>query len=212
MRDDPEGVPAILASRLRALARDRERPLFVGLDGRSGTGKSTLASATAVLLAAAQPAVGMCVIDGDDFYAGGSAATWDRRSAREKADRVIDWARQRDLLIRLRDSGEGSWFPFDWEATNWDTDEVPLAAHPVEVTAGAIVLLEGAYSCRPELGEQLDLRILLQAPSDVRRARLIAREGQEYWTDWTGRWDSAEHYYFGTVMPPDRFDIVLGSC
>ena len=56
----------------------------------------------------------------------------------------------------------------------------------------------------------LDLRVLLDTPADVRRQRLLEREGEAYRTDWEARWSAAEEHYFGTVMPPSRFDLILG--
>jgi hypothetical protein len=56
------------------------------------------------------------VIDNDDVYAGGTAEKWDRLSPEERAERVIDWRRQRHLLSDLRSNGSDSWHPFDWDA------------------------------------------------------------------------------------------------
>jgi uridine kinase len=127
-----------------------------------------------------------------------------------KASHVIDWRRQRAVLEQLRHRGVAEWRPFDWEADDWDGDVVPLAEEPIVATAGSLVILEGAYSCRPELHDVLDLRVLLDTPRDVRRQRLLEREGEAYRSDWEARWTVAEEYYFGTVMPPSRFDLVVG--
>ncbi len=75
-----------------------------------------------------------------------------------------------------------------------------------------VVLLEGAYSARPELHDLLDLRVLLDTPTEVRLRRLLAREGESYRADWLARWSGAEDHYFGTVMPIERFDLVLTPC
>lgn len=207
----PEAYAAELAGHIRPRIAGHGRSFFVGLDGRSGSGKSTVAAALGGELA---PSIGgaanVTVIDGDQFYAGGSAATWTARSAEEKAARVIDWRRQRSVLEQLRAHGAAEWRPFDWEADDWDADTVPLASEPIRAHAGEVVLLEGAYSCRPELHDLLDVLVLLDVPRDVRRAQLLAREGEHYRADWEGRWSSAEDVYFGSVMPPERFDLVLG--
>ncbi|MEO5838811.1 MAG: hypothetical protein ABIQ73_11355 [Acidimicrobiales bacterium] len=52
--------------------------------------------------------------------------------------------------------------------------------------------------------------MLLDIPRDVRRRQLLEREGEDYRSDWESRWSVAEDHYFGTVMPPERFDLVLG--
>lgn len=199
-----------LLARLRDISTGGE-PVFVGIDGRSGAGKSTLAAAVSASLTEAQ-CVGdaVTVIDGDQFYAGGSAESWDRRTPAMKASGVIDWRRQRAVLEQLRHRGVAEWYPFDWEADDWDSDVVPLAREVVVATARSLVILEGAYSCRPELHDALDLRVLLDTPCDVRRQRLLEREGAAYRSEWEARWSVAEEYYFGTVMPPARFDLILG--
>jgi para-aminobenzoate synthetase len=203
---------AVLIARLRERLAAGDDPLFVGIDGRSGVGKSTLAAVVSKDLAEPRGGAGqVTVIDGDDFYAGGSAEAWDRWLAAEKADRVIDWRRQRDVLEALRRVGLAAWHPFDWDAEDWDSNIVPLAPVPTVARAAPVVVLEGAYSCRPELHDLLDLRVLLDAPRDVRRRRLLEREGDAHQADWEARWATAEDHYFGTTMPPERFDLVLGS-
>ena len=153
--------------------------------------------------------IGAAVVEGDDFYAGGTAARWDRRTAEEKADHVIDWRRQRAVLEELRDWGVATFHPFDWDSDAWDQDPPPFADDPVTVEAAEIIVLEGAYSCRPELHDLLDLKVLLEVPDDVRRARLLAREGDDHDVAWDARWAEAEGHYFAIVMPPSAFDLVL---
>lgn len=195
----------VLTQRLRAELQGRTEPLFVGVDGRSGAGKSTLAAAIADELGHATVAV----IEGDEFYSGGSSESWDRRSAEEKADHVIDWRRQAEVLSSLRAGGRAEWFPFDWQASDWDDEPAPLSIHPVRAECRSVVILEGAYSCRPELHPWLDLTVFVDPPPEVRRGQLLAREGDEYREEWEHRWSEAEDHYFSNIMPPARFDLVV---
>lgn len=205
--DELAGV--LLARVVRAMGVE-DGSLFVGIDGRSGAGKSAVAAALSMRMA--HDRAGMAtVIEGDQFYAGGSAERWDRRTAAEKADRVIDWRRQRAVLEQLRDRGVAEWYPFDWEAEDWDADVVPFAPELIVARAGSVVVLEGAYSCRPEMHDLLDLRVLLDVPREVRRRQLLGREGDAYRADWEARWSAAEDHYFATVMPPKHFDLLLRS-
>jgi uridine kinase len=174
-------------------------PLLVALDGRSGTGKSLLAREMGALTGAA-------VIDGDDFYAGGSDTYWDAMSAADKVARVIDWRRQRLVLEALRQGRAATWRPYDWEA-----DDGSPAGHELTCPSRAVVILDGAYSARPELADLLSLRVLLQVDRSVRRERLLQREGEHYRAQWEARWLVAEDLYFETIMPPAAFDLVLGS-
>ncbi len=149
------------------------------------------------------------MIEGDEFYAGGTAERWDQRSSADKARHVIDWRRQQRVLEDIRTNGTASWYPFDWESPDWNSDPIPLRSTPASATAADIVILEGAYSARPELHDVVDVRVLLDTPPDRRRRQLLEREGDEYRSDWERRWSAAEDYYFGTILPPDHFDHVL---
>jgi uridine kinase len=206
----PLDVATPLINLLTAELAHRTAPLFVALDGRSGSGKSTLAALVSERLSVPATATSIVtVIEGDQFYAGGSAASWDQRTAAERASGVIDWRRQRTLLQQLRDRGDGTWSPFDWDSEDWDSDDPPLRAEPVRSVVAPVVMLEGAYSARPELHDLLDLRVLLDVPTDVRHRQLLEREGKEYLSDWDARWSEAEDHYFGSVMPATQFDLVL---
>ena len=186
----------LLVQRIEELRRHGSGPVLVALDGRSGAGKSTLAAAVG-------PRTGALVIDGDDFYSGGSDEYWEAVEARRKMDLVIDWRRQRAVLEELRRGRPATWRPYDWDADNGCLGE--------EITAGpvGIVILDGAYSSRPELADLLTVRVLLKVDRDVRRDRLLRREGERYRAEWEARWGAAEDLYFEMVMPPGAFDLVL---
>jgi uridine kinase len=193
-------VPATqLNATLAKLAIDRSTPLLVGLDGRSAVGKSTLASQVAV-------DTGGAVIDGDDFYSGGTAAEWDAMTPAQKVAHCIDWRRQRPVLEALCAGKPAFWHPYDWHA-----DDDRLVERPTTCQPAPIVILEGVYSARPELADLLDFRVLYEAPPEMRRDRLVLREGEDFRTDWNDRWGEAEEWYFGRVMPPEAFDLVLSA-
>lgn len=181
------------ADLIRQAARTRPGPLVIAIDGRSGTGKSTLAAALAGRL-------GATVIEGDDFYAGGIGIKEDPPQSR--AARCIDWQAQRRVLSALRGGQAASYHAFDWDA--FDGSPVPQATH---VTPVPILILEGAYSARPELRDLLDLTILATVPHSLREARLIQREGEI--GPWEAQWHEAEDWYFAHAAPEAGFDLVL---
>lgn len=183
------------ATLIQQAARARSGPLVVAIDGRSGTGKSTLAAALAQRL-------GATVVEGDDFYAGGTGIDGDPPQSR--AARCIDWQAQRRVLAALR-AGQGT----SYHAFDWDAFDGSCSAHPTTVAPAPILLLEGVYSARPELHDLVDLRILLTLPDAVRLARLIAREGEI--GPWETQWHEAEDWYFANAAPPSAFDLVIDS-
>ena len=145
-----------------------QRPILVALDGRSGVGKTTLAADVARRHDGA-------VIVADDFYSGASDADWQRLPAPDRVARVIDWQRLRtEALEPLLDGRTARWRPFDWQAGQ-DTSNDLLEQQPVPM-----VVLDGAYSARPELADLIDIAVLLQLDDGTRRSRLIAREGARF--------------------------------
>lgn len=99
-----------------------------------------------------------------------------------------------------------AWFGYDWEAFDGS-----LLTTPTVVDPAPVIILEGAYSCRPELTNVIHLKVLLEADLDVRRRRLRVRDGDEWHEAWFDRWDEAERYYFGEVMTRNGFDLVLSG-
>lgn len=184
---------AVLADTLACLAKGQERPLVVAIDGRSGAGKSTLARTLARKLNAA-------MIEGDDFYAGGTGLRTDSPASRTSA--CIDWKRQRLVLQDLLAGQQAQWHPFDWDAFDGS-----LCAAVTRLAPRAVIILEGTYSARPELADLVDLCVLAVVNDAVRHARLSAREGGI--GPWERQWHEAEDHYFGAIMPADRFDIIV---
>jgi len=176
-------------------------PCFVALDGRGGSGKSTLAAHIAGQL----PSV--TVVEGDEFYTGGSFNLWSSRPVSENARRCVDWKHQYSVISSLRSKGVASWYAFDWHSEHWDSEQVPYCAAKTTCSATDIVLLEGVYSARTELSSLFDLRVVLEVPEQVRKNQLIAREGNSLRTDWEQLWSDAEHHYFNNNL--DRFSLSL---
>jgi uridine kinase len=196
-RTGPKRAADVLCDRIASLrVAGAPAPVLVALDGRSAVGKSTLAQQIAARTAA-------LVIDGDDFYRGGDDAFWQARNPAEKVELAIDWHRQRSLLTKLRRGEPARWQPYDWEV-----DDGRLAAE-VNVGPAAVVILDGAYSARRELADLFALRALLDVPRQLRRERLLRREGERYRSEWEARWSEAEDLYFEQLMPPESFDLVL---
>jgi len=187
-----------LVSEIGRLVAGRRTPLLVAVDGRSGSGKSTLAARVAARLAGT-------VVEGDDFFAGGTDAEWHRRTVQERIDRGIDWRRLKaEALDPLVAGHRATWHPFNF-ATG-----VGLAAQRVSRDPAAVIILDGAYSSRPELADMLDRTLLVVLSDDaVRRQRLLAREGEAFMTAWHALWDAAENEYFTRVRPRASFDWVI---
>jgi len=195
-----------LRRHLEHMLEARGAPLIVAIDGRSGVGKSTIASQ----LAAVFPAT---IIPTDDFFAAElTSADWDARSASERARDAIDWRRLRRLALEpLRAGRAAVWHPFDFGAGARADGSYAFSSESARRDAARLIILDGAYSSRPELADLVDIAILVEAPIATRRARLALREAPRFLDAWHQRWDAAEDYYFSAIRPPESFDIVLDS-
>ena len=195
-------LDTILAEIHRRMANGK-RPFLVALDGGSGAGKSTLALLIAQELQAA-------LIQGDDFYAAHiSDAEWDTRTPEQKAADAIDWQRLRtEALEPLLAGKPAQWHPFDFEKLRPD-GTYPLRTDYVERQPADVIVLDGAYSSRPELTDLIDLAVLVDVPVEVRHEQLAARDPSDFSESWHARWDSAEAYYFTYVRPKSAFDLAV---
>lgn len=196
---NPSEIERVLST-IAALLRDVDRPVLVALDGRSGAGKSSIAATIAQRLEGV-------AITADDFWVGGSNDEWDTRSPREKSNLAIDWRRLRAEVLEPLFAGQvAAWHPFDWKSGHGLSPDV------IHSEPRRLIVLDGAYSTRPELQDIIDLSILVEVPDDTdRRERLLSREGEEYMRDWHVRWGVAEDYYFSHVTPRSSFNVILSN-
>ncbi len=170
-------------------------PLIVGIDGRSGVGKSTLARHLA-------EALGGRIVEGDAFFAGGTNIH--PGSPAVRAEACIDRPKLAGVLCHLRQGRAARYRPFDWEAFDGSLDPVPVL-----VSSGPLCLVEGVYACHPDVHACLDLKVLAHTAPRVREARLLAREGRI--GPWERQWHEAEDWYFSAVMPSTGFDLLVDT-
>ena len=199
-QDEVSKIPQYveLRERIQLLLSERTKPLLVALDGRSGVGKSTWAGVIAKELSGV-------VIPGDDFFSGGADCEWDAKSAKDKVADCIDWKRVRkEVLEPLLAGRAATWHPFDFAAG------VGLSNKSKQRDPAPVIILDGAYSCRPELADLVDLAVLIEMRDDkLRRRRLLVREGHDFMESWHKRWDFAEEYYFTQVVNRSRLDLII---
>lgn len=204
--NDATGAAKTVIAAVRKLSSERSPPLLIALDGPSGSGKSVLAVEIATALDAT-------VLPSDDFFAAQiSADGWDTRSASERAADAIDWRRlRRDALEPLIAMRVARWQAFDFEAGPRPDGTYAMQTDFTERQPEPVIILEGAYSSRPELSDLIDLSVLVDAPATVRRVRRSMRDAPSFLEAWHTRWDAAEEHYFTLVRPPELFDVVVST-
>jgi uridine kinase len=196
-------VSSKLSDSILSLKKTNNKPILIAIDGGSGSGKSSIADIVSKQLKAT-------LIVTDDFYAADiSNEGWAKRTYKERTADVINWRSLRaNVLDPLLDGKHARWNSFDFNA-GYPDGTYGIKQDTIYYEPNEIIILEGAYSARPELSDLIDLKVLIDVPVQERHKRLAEREEKEFLIQWHERWDGAEQYYFRDVRPPSSFDLVI---
>lgn len=167
-----------------------ERPYIVAaIDGRCGSGKTTLADSLAKRFAGR-------IIHTDDFYLPPEARQegWERTAGanmdfeRLRLEAVLPAAQGKLIVYRpyrcqgarakamKNPGGENGLSCADAETRASDTENMPQST----LSQTPLTVVEGSYSEHPLLADCYDLKIFLTCSQEVQRARLKCREKERY--------------------------------
>ena len=170
------------------------RTTMVAIDGLTCAGKSTLAGQVAGALGDAT------VVSLDDFYRPAGAKERAILGPRESYDRYFDWKRLLgDVLTPLSSQSRARYRRHDWvndRLAEWH-----------EVVPRKVVVVEGVYSTRPELRPHFGVLVYVDAPREVRLARLLARGYPDM--SWADHWMAGEDWYVKHVRPTLHVALVV---
>ena len=177
-----------------ALAQRPAQPVVLALDGRCGSGKTTMATALA------EQFPDSIVLHTDDFYL-------------PPADRVPGWehipcanmdlARLRDEVLAPACAGKP--VPYRAYCCREGTYR-PAQLLPAQ----PLVILEGSYSHHPLLAPYEDFRVFMTCSDAEQTRRLRAREGARY-ANFAARWIPLEEGYFAQYGIEERADFVVDT-
>lgn len=176
-----------------ALAAAQDAPVLLGIDGRCGSGKTTLANWLAQQL--------YCpVLHTDDFYLPLSARceNWQQQPGAN-----MDFYRLRQEVLQPLLCAQPAQYRAYSCAAGAFLPPTPLPGAP-------LTILEGSYSLHPALQTEFAVRVFVTCPPDVQAARLQAREGARY-AQFVQRWIPLEEGYFAAHDPAARCDFVLDT-
>lgn len=166
--------------------------LVAALDGRSASGKTTLADQL-------QRVTGAGVIHMDDFFLPGELRTPERLAEPGGNVHYERFAEEALPFLRKRE-------PFAYRV--FDCGEMALGKERL-VPGGELRVVEGAYSCHPAFGEYMDLRVFCDVESGEQERRILARNGAEMLGQFRERWIPLEERYFAACGIRERADILL---
>lgn len=160
---------------------------IVGVDGRSGAGKSFLASRLSTLMAAP-------IVEIDDFVSWDCFAGWWPRFDEQVLSPLLAG---RDATFQARDWTD--WYGSslgEWKTLRWSP----------------VVILEGVTCTRRDTIGRIAYAIWVEAPAETRLARGMARDadfaGKE---DLWKRWMREEDDFFAADGTRERADIVVDT-
>ncbi len=118
---------------------------------------------------------------------------------------------RRSALDPLLAGRPALWHPFDFAAGPRADGTYGMSPQSVRREPAPVTIPGDDCSARPELGDVVNLSVLIEAPTAARLARLAAREEPALLATWHERWDAAEEYYFTKLRPPRAFDLVIAG-
>lgn len=198
----PERAEAlqVLAERIARL----DRPATVAVDGPDGAGKTVLADELAELV------VGAARASLDDFHHPRSYRHALGRTGVTVWERGFDYAAVRRELLEPWRRGPGTAYRPRWHDLLTDT-YVEAPAQPVP--ADGVLVVDGVFAQRPELAGLWDLVVYVDAPDEVRLARMARRDGvpADPGHPDQRRYLDAQRLYLDTCRPRISADLVVDN-
>jgi hypothetical protein len=177
---------ADLAARLIAEPR-RGACRIIGVDGRSGAGKSTVAEPLAA-------ALGAPVVHLDDFVPG-----WDGLA--ESVDLLVEWV--------LAPASAGR--PVRWRRYDWEPALYAEWHETVVDRADGVLVVEGSGCGARRAARFMSALLWIETPDDVRRERLAARADGAAYAPFLDRWARQEAAVVASDAAPARAGVVVDN-
>lgn len=167
-----------ICDKIRELLETKESVL-IAIDGRCGSGKTTLASQL-------KEALKCNVIPMDDFFLRMEQRTKERYL--EPGGNVDRERFLEEVLIPLKKKDDIDYRPFDCMTFQ--------LKDPIHVPFQNVTIVEGSYSCHPELFDYYDFHIFLTIDRENQLQRILKRNGEEKLQVFIDKWIPLEERYF----------------
>ena len=183
--------PVLLA--VRRLMSSGRKPAVIAIDGRCGSGKTTLAEQLERLFPCN-------IFHMDDFYLpmAKRAPDWESIPAGN-----MDLSRfSQEVLEPVKRGETAEYIKFDCQTGK--------GADPVRAPPRPLAVVEGSYCLHPSLAGGYGLKIFLTCSKAEQERRLRGREG-DYFSAFQARWIPMEERYFSVLGISDSCDMVIDT-
>ncbi len=181
-----------LVKKIMELSMHSEDRILIAIDGRSCSGKTTLAGYLS-------ERIDTEVFHADDFFLRAEQRTEARLSEpggnfdRERFDAQV--------LTPLTEGRKSiSYQKFDCHTMS--------LLPPTNIVCKKINIIEGAYCCHPDLAGKYDLKLFLDISKEEQKERIMQRNGEKQWEIFRDRWIPMEEKYFKTFHIKENCDLL----
>jgi len=162
---------------------------IIAIDGRSASGKTTLAKSLAEHLSAG-------LVHMDDFFLPQHLRTASRLN---EVGGNVDYDRFiKDVLPHCRCTPQGHFGAFAYPIFDCSHMKISGTRH---VTSSPWLIIEGAYAAHPKFGNYMDFNIFSDIDPKLQMARIIQRNGKEKAAMFAARWIPYEEQYISWLLP-----------
>lgn len=169
----------------------KKNHLILAIDGRCGSGKTTFASYL-------QKEFKANLFHMDDFYLPLDLRTPEILS---QVAGNIDRMRLIEEVLHPLQNG----VPFTYRT--YSHTPSPHFSDPIQVQPTKVAIIEGSYSCHPDLISFYDYKIFLSLDKDRQWQRLSGRETPEELAGFAKFWIPMEEKYFQACQPQTKCDF-----
>ncbi len=188
-----QSVRSAVSAALSPLCKQKKLVL-TAIDGRCASGKTTLA----VQL---QKEFGCSVIHMDHFFLRPHQRTPQRY---QEPGGNVDRERFLEEILQPLSRGESVQYrPFLCHSQQM--------GEPIPISTSGLVIVEGSYSCHPELFPFYDLTVFLTLDPEEQIRRILVREGTEKTEVFRRKWIPLEEYYFSSLQVHKRCHLCLDT-
>ncbi len=173
---------------LELVDRGVQTPIIL-IDGRAGSGKTTLATKLQQQLFSEGESLPR-VIHMDDLYLG-----WNGLAA------GVDYLNRQ--ILRFLQRGETA----HWQKFNWQTEQ---RDEWIEFSGGTPLIVEGVGSLNRFAAEIAQLKVWLEVPEETRHQRWLQRDGHKFDDNWAP-WAAQELDFYATERSAELADFTGGD-